>query len=69
MNTAANFNMANINRSGQSYTIFPQSRLMQSVGEDLRAFYGQVIDPAAPADLLRLAALIDERRGVDETAE
>ncbi|WP_019904594.1 hypothetical protein [Methylobacterium sp. 77] len=68
MNTAANVNMANINRPGQSYTIFSESRLMQIVGDDLRALYGDMIDPAAPEELLRLASLIDEMRDTDEVA-
>ncbi|MHC2088420.1 hypothetical protein [Methylobacterium sp. CM6244] len=66
MTSAANTNMANISRPGHSYTVFSEARLMQKVGEDLRSLYGDMIDRSAPDELLRLAALIDERRNETE---
>ncbi|MBO1018712.1 MULTISPECIES: hypothetical protein [unclassified Methylobacterium] len=66
MTSAANTNMANISRPGHSYTVFSEARMMQKVGEDLRSLYGDMIDRSAPDELLRLAALIDERRNETE---
>ncbi|KQO52156.1 MULTISPECIES: hypothetical protein [unclassified Methylobacterium] len=66
MTSAANTNMANISRPGHSYTVFSEARMMQKVGEDLRFLYGDMIDRSAPDELLRLAALIDERRNETE---
>jgi hypothetical protein len=66
MTSAANTNMANISRPGHSYTVFSEARMMQKVGEDLRSLYGDMIDRSAPDELLRLAALIDERRNEAE---
>ncbi|WP_419952717.1 hypothetical protein [Methylobacterium sp.] len=66
MTSAANTNMTNISRPGHSYTVFSEARMMQKVGEDLRSLYGDMIDRSAPDELLRLAALIDERRNETE---
>lgn len=66
MTSAANTNMANISRPGHSYTVFSEARMMHKVGEDLRSLYGDMIDRSAPDELLRLAALIDERRNETE---
>ncbi|WP_227439896.1 hypothetical protein [Methylobacterium sp. W2] len=62
MSTAAAMTMANISRSGQSYTVYSESRMMQKVGDNLRTLYSEVIDPSMPEELLRLATLVDDRR-------
>ena len=62
MTASATMTMANINRSGQSYTVYSESRMMQNVGDDLRTLYSEIIDHSMPEELLRLAARIDEKR-------
>lgn len=61
MSTTATMTMANISRSGQSYTVYPESRMMQNVGDNLRTMYSEIIDHSVPEELLRLAKLIDDR--------
>ncbi|CAA2104403.1 hypothetical protein MBUL_02686 [Methylobacterium bullatum] len=61
MSTAAAMTMANISRSGQSYTVYSESRMMQNVGDNLRTLYSEIIDHSVPEELLRLAKLIDDR--------
>ncbi|TXN31669.1 hypothetical protein FV220_05765 [Methylobacterium sp. WL19] len=61
MSTTATMTMANISRSGQSYTVYSESRMMQNVGDNLRTMYSEIIDHSVPEELLRLAKLIDDR--------
>lgn len=61
MSTVSTMTLANISRSGQSYTIYSESKMMQNVGDNLRTLYGEIIDHSMPEELLRLAKLIDDR--------
>ncbi|WP_280940235.1 hypothetical protein [Methylobacterium sp. 10] len=36
--------------------------MMQNVGDNLRTLYSEIIDNSMPEELLRLAAVIDDRR-------
>ena len=62
MKTAADFRMSDINRPNRSYTVFSEARLIEVIGDDLRAYYADVAVHSAPSELLRLAALIDKKR-------
>lgn len=63
MKTAADLKMANLGRSQFSYTVFSEQRLAQTIGNDLRDVYGGLTEASMPAELLRLAAMLDDQHG------
>jgi hypothetical protein len=45
-----------------SLTILSDHRMLSTLGLNLRDVYGEMVETAQPSDLVRLAAMIDERR-------
>ena len=54
-----------IDESWSSPTAFSDQRMLSTLGSNLRDVYDDLTESAQPSELLRLAAMIDERRGGD----
>jgi hypothetical protein len=53
--------------SWSSLTVLSERRMLSTLGGDLRNVYEDVTSATQPRDLMRLAAMIDERLGQSNT--
>lgn len=60
---------ADLGRAALSYTVFSETMLLETIGDDLRDLYGDVGASSQPTELIRLAAMIDEQRGEADGSE
>lgn len=63
MNFAPSVRAQRLNEAWSSLTGLPEDRMLATLGSSLRDVYRAVTDATQPNDLMRLAAMIDERRG------
>lgn len=63
MNFAQSVSAQRPDEAWSSLTGLPEDRLMATLGSNLRDVYQAVTDAVQPSDLMRLAAMIDDRRG------
>ena len=63
MNFAPSVRAQRLDEAWSSLTGLPEDRLLATLGSNLRDVYQAVTDVVQPNDLMRLAAMIDERRG------
>ena len=63
MNFAPSVSAQRPDEAWSSLTGLPEDRLLATLGSNLRDVYQAVTDAVQPNDLMRLAAMIDERRG------
>jgi hypothetical protein len=63
MKTVAPNFAADYSRDENSSFGFPETMLLAKIGDDLRDLYADVTTGPPPDDLMRLAHLIDRRRG------
>jgi hypothetical protein len=63
MNFAPSVRAQRPDEAWSSLTGLPEDRLLATLGSNLRDVYQAVTEAVQPNDLMRLAAMIDERRG------
>jgi hypothetical protein len=63
MNFAPSVRAQRLDEAWSSLTGLPEDRMLATLGSSLRDVYRAVTDATQPNDLMRLAAMIDERRG------
>ncbi|KQP31621.1 hypothetical protein ASF49_09210 [Methylobacterium sp. Leaf104] len=63
MNLAQSIRTQHPDESWSTLTGLPEDQLLETLGSNLRDVYDSMADAVQPSDLMRLAAMIDARRG------